>query len=273
MTARRLREAGTILAFLLPVLAVFGAFRFLPMLGAAGLSVGDYRPGGEFEFVGAENYLSLAQDEHFLTSLRTTLVYAAIYVPLILVVALGTALLLHSVPWGRGLFRAALFAPYVTSLVLSGVIWKWVLEPTGFLESSSMVLPALAVVGVWKGFGYAMLILLAGIRNVPADCLEATKVDGANVWQRFRHLLLPSLRPAIFFVVVVETIGAFQVFDTIYVMTSGGPVRASFTLAYAVYDYGFKYFEIGKAAAAGLALWAIVLLVSLTQRRAFERNP
>lgn len=273
MTARRLREGLTILAFLLPVLVVFGAFRFLPMLGAAGLSVTDYQPGGDFEFVGAENYASLAADEHFFTSLRTTLLYAAIYVPLIVVVALGTALMLHSVPWGRGLFRAALFAPYVTSLVLSGVIWKWVLEPSGFLESPSMVLPALAVVGVWKGFGYAMLILLAGIRNVPADCLEATKVDGANAWQRFRHMLLPSLRPAIFFVVVVETIGAFQVFDTIYVMTSGGPVRASYTLAYAIYDYGFEYFEIGKAAAAGLVLWAIVLLVSLTQRHAFERNP
>lgn len=273
MTVRRWREACTILAFLLPVLVVFGAFRFLPMLGAAGLSVADYRPGGEFEFAGADNYTSLLQDRIFLTSLRTTLTYVAIYVPLIVVVALGTALLLHSVPWGRGLFRAALFAPYVTSLVLSGVIWKWVLEPGGFLRSPSAVLPTLAVVGVWKGFGYAMLILLAGIRNVPADCLEAATVDGASAWQRFRHMLLPSLRPAIFFVVVVETIGAFQVFDTVYVMTSGGPMQSSYTLAYLIYDYGFKYFEIGRAAAAGVVLWAIVLLVSLVQRRAFERNP
>jgi multiple sugar transport system permease protein len=268
----RLREPLTVLAFLLPVLVVFAAFRFLPMLGAFGLSLSDYRPGGDFEFVGVENYAGLAADDIFLSSLATTLIYVAIYVPLTLVVALGTALLLHSVPWGRGLFRAALFAPYVTSLVLSGVIWKWLFEPAGFLDRPAMVLPALAVVGIWKGFGYAMLILLAGIRNVPADCLEAAKVDGASLWQRFRHMLLPSLRPAMFFVVVVETIGAFQVFDTIYVMTGGGPMQSSYTLAYLVYDYGFKYFEIGKAAAAGLVLWAIVLLVSLTQRRAFERN-
>lgn len=273
MISRRVREFCTVLAFLLPVLVVFAAFRFVPMLGAVGLSLTEYHPGGEFEFVGADNYTSLAQDGVFLASLRTTVLYAAIYVPLIVVVALSTALLLHSVPWGRGLFRAALFAPYVTSLVLSGVIWKWVFEPTGFLRNPSMVLPALAVVSVWKGFGYAMLILFAGIRNVPADCLEAAEVDGASAWQRLRHLLLPSLRPAMFFVVVVETIGAFQVFDTIYVMTTGGPVRASYTLAYAIYDYGFKFSEIGKAAAAGLVLWAIVLLVSLTQRRAFERNP
>ncbi|HEX8865532.1 MAG TPA: sugar ABC transporter permease [Lentzea sp.] len=270
---RRVREPLTVLAFLLPVLVLFGAFRFLPMLGAAGLSVTDYQPGGDFEFVGAQNYTGLFEDRYFLASLRTTLTYVAIYVPLILVVALGTALLLHSVPWGRGFFRAALFAPYVTSMVLSGVIWKWLFEPSGVLQDPSTVLPALAVVGVWKGFGYAMLILLAGIRNVPADCLEAATVDGASVGQRFRHLLLPSLRPAMFFVVVVETIGAFQVFDLVYVMTTGGPARASYTLAYAVYQYGFTYFEVGKAAAAGLVLWAIVLLVSLTQRRAFERNP
>jgi multiple sugar transport system permease protein len=270
---RRSRDRLTVLAFLLPVLVLFGAFRFLPMLGVAGLSVTDYQPGGDFEFVGAENYTDLFEDQYFLASLRTTSAYVAIYVPLILVVALGTALLLHSVPWGRGFFRAALFAPYVTSLVLSGVIWKWLFEPAGLLQDPSTVLPALAIVGVWKGFGYAMLILLAGIRNVPADCLEAATVDGASVWQRFRHMLLPSLRPAMFFVVVVETIGAFQVFDLIYVMTTGGPARASYTLAYAVYQYGFTYFEVGKAAAAGLVLWAIVLLVSLTQRRAFERNP
>lgn len=268
----RLRESLTVLVFLLPVLVLFAAFRFVPMLGAVGLSLTDYHPGGDWQFVGTENYRSLAQDEIFLTSLRTTLGYVAVYVPLTVVVALGTALLLHAVPWGRGLFRAALFAPYATSLVLSGVIWRWVFAPAGFLEHPSLVLPALAVVGVWKGFGYAMLILLAGIRNVPADCLEAAKVDGASARQRFRHLMLPSLRPALFFVVVVETMSAFQVFDTIYVMTGGGPMRASYTLAYAVYDYGFRYFDIGRAAAVGMVLWAIVLLVSLTQRRVFEQN-
>ncbi|MEW2502715.1 sugar ABC transporter permease [Amycolatopsis sp. NPDC047767] len=269
----RWRESLTVLVFLLPVLVLFALFRFLPMLGAVGLSVSDYHPGGGSRFVGAANFVSLAHDEIFLGSLRTTLGYVAVYVPLTVVVALGTAVLLHAVPWGRGLFRAALFAPYATSLVLSGVVWRWVLEPTGFLQHPALVLPTLAVVGVWKGFGYAMLVLFAGIRNVPADCLEAAKVDGAGAWQRFRHVLLPALRPAVFFVVVVETMAAFQVFDTVYVMTGGGPVRASYTLAYAVYDYGFRYFDVGGAAAIGVALWAIVLLVSLTQRRAFERNP
>ncbi|MEV6823985.1 sugar ABC transporter permease [Amycolatopsis sp. NPDC051102] len=269
----RARRALPVLVFLLPVLVLFGVFRFLPMLGAVGLSLSDYHVGGDWRFVGTENYRSLFSDRIFLDSLRTTFGYVALYVPLTVATALGTALLLHVVPWGRGLFRAALLAPYATSLVLGGVVWRWVLEPTGALRQPGLVLPALAVVGVWKGFGYAMLVLLAGIGDVPAGCLEAAKVDGASAWQRFRHVLLPSLRPALFFVLVVETVAAFQVFDTVYVMTGGGPVRASYTLAYAVYDYGFRYFDVGRAAAAGVTLWAIVLLVSLTQRRAFERNP
>ena len=269
----RLRASLTVLAFLLPVLVLSAAFRFLPMVGAVGLSLSEYHPGGRWKFVGAENYRSLAGDEIFLASLRTTVTYVALHVPLTVVVALGSALLLNAVPRGRSLFRAALFAPYATSFVLGAVVWRRVLEPTGFLEQPSTVLVALAVVSVWKGFGYAMLVLFAGIRNVPRDCLEAATVDGASAWQRFRHVLLPALRPALFFVIVVETVGAFQVFDTVYVMTGGGPVRASYTLAYAVYDYGFRYFDFGRAAAAGVVLWAIALLVSLGQRRAFDRSP
>jgi multiple sugar transport system permease protein len=261
-----------VLPFLLPALVLFVVFRFVPALGAIGLSLTEYRLGGDWRFVGAANYADLAGDGIFLTSLRTTLGYVALSVPLTVVVALGTALLLNRVRFVRGLFRTALLTPYVTSLVLAGVVWRWLFEPLGVLDNPALVLPALAVVGVWKGFGYAMLILFAGIRNVPPDCLDAARVDGASTWQRFRLVLLPFLRPALFFVVVIETIGAFQVFDTVYVMTGGGPVRASYTLAYAVYDMGFKHADIGHAAAVGIVLWAVVLLVSLAQRRFLDRS-
>lgn len=267
-----MRKTVTILLFLLPALVLFGVFRFLPVLGAAGLSLTEFQIGGDWRYVGMANYRDLAQDKIFLTSLRTTLGYVAIYVPLTVVVALGTALLLHRVRWARGVFRTALLTPYVTSLVLAGVVWRWLYEPLGLLDNPSLVLPALAVVGVWKGFGYAMLILLAGIQNVPSDCLDAAKADGASTWQSFRLVLLPFLRPALFFVVVIETIGAFQVFDTVYVMTGGGPMQASYTLAYAVYDYGFKHLDFGHAAAAGIVLWAVVLLVALTQRGVLDRS-
>jgi multiple sugar transport system permease protein len=267
-----MRKSVTILLFLLPALVLFGVFRFLPVLGAVGLSLTEFHIGGDWQFVGMANYRDLAQDGIFLTSLRTTLGYVVICVPLTVAVALETALLLNRVRWARGVFRTALLTPYVTSLVLAGVVWQWLYEPLGVLGNPSLVLPALAVVSVWKGFGYSMLILFAGIQNVPPDCLDAAKADGASSWQRFRLILLPFLRPALFFVVVIETIGAFQVFDTVYVMTGGGPTRSSYTLAYAVYDYGFKHLDFGHAAAAGIVLWAIVMLVSLTQRGVLDRS-
>ncbi|MET8000448.1 carbohydrate ABC transporter permease [Nonomuraea glycinis] len=283
----RLRDPVAGLLFVLPVLVLFLIFRIFPSLGAAGMSLTDWNIGGEWSFIGADNYVRLLDDVNFWLSLRVTLVYAAIYVPLTVVVSLGTALLLNQVVFMRGLFRGMLFLPYVTSFVLAGVIWRWIYEfdglingllahaglgPVAFLQETSLVLPALAVVSVWKGFGYSMLILLAGIKSIPASYLEAATVDGAGAWQRFRRITLPLLKPTLFFVLVIETISAFQVFDTIYVMTGGGPARASYSLIYGIYDHGFRSFDFGYAATWGMVLFAIVLIVSLIQRRFMGRG-
>ncbi|MFD2350536.1 carbohydrate ABC transporter permease [Nonomuraea ferruginea] len=157
------------------------------------MSLTNWNIGGEWSFVGADNYARLLGDVNFWLSLRVSLVYAAIYVPLTVLVALGTALLLNQVVFMRGLFRGMLFLPYVTSFVLAGIVWRWIYEfdglingligklglgPVAFLEQASLVLPALAVVSVWKGFGYSMLILLAGLKSIPASYLEAATVDG-----------------------------------------------------------------------------------------------
>ncbi|MET9063662.1 carbohydrate ABC transporter permease [Streptosporangium sandarakinum] len=283
----RLRDPVTGLLFVLPALVLFLIFRIFPSLGAAGMSLTDWNIGGEWNFIGADNYARLFDDVNFWLSLRVTLVYAVIYVPLTLLVALGTALLLNKVVFMRGLFRGMLFLPYVTSFVLAGVIWRWIYEfdglingllaradlgPVMFLEQSSLVLPALAVVSVWKGFGYSMLILLAGLKSIPSSYLEAARVDGASAWQRFRRITLPLLKPTIFFVMVIETISAFQTFDTVYVMTGGGPARATYTLIYGIYDLGFRSFDFGYAATWGMVLFAIVLVVSLVQRRFMDRG-
>lgn len=213
--------------------------------------------------------------------------YALIFVPLTVAVSLGTALLLNAVIFLRGLFRGMLFLPYVTSFVFAGLIWRWIYEfdglfngllahlgtgPVAFLERSELVLPALAVVSCWKGFGYSMLILLAGLKAIPGSYLEAARVDGATSWQRFRSITLPLLKPALFFVLVIETIGSFQVFDTIYVMTGGGPAKASYTLIYGIYERGFRFFEFGYAATWGMVLFVIVLAISLVQRRFLGRD-
>ncbi|WP_240506243.1 carbohydrate ABC transporter permease [Thermoactinospora rubra] len=284
---RRLRDPVTGLLFVLPMLVLFLVFRIFPTLGAAGMSFTNWNIGGEWSFVGTANYARMLQDDTFWTSLRVTLVYVAVYVPLTVLISLGTALLLNSVVFLRGLFRGMLFLPYVTSFVLAGVIWRWIYEfngllngllakadvgPVAFLEQSALVLPALAVVSAWKGFGYSMLILLAGLKAIPGSYLEAARVDGAGPWQRLRAITLPLLRPALFFVMIIETISAFQVFDTIYVMTGGGPARASYTLIYALYDKGFRGWEFGYAATFGMVLFAIILVVSLIQRRFLGRE-
>ncbi|KAB8192313.1 ABC transporter permease subunit [Nonomuraea phyllanthi] len=284
---QRLRDPVTGLLFVLPVLVLFLIFRIFPSLGAAGMSLTNWNIGGEWDVIGADNYARLLDDVNFWLSLRVTLVYVAIYVPLTLLVALGTALLLNQVVFMRGFFRGMLFLPYVTSFVLAGIIWRWIYEfdglingllakadlgPVAFLEQTALVLPALAVVSVWKGFGYSMLILLAGLKSIPSSYLEAATVDGANPWQRFRRITLPLLKPTIFFVVVIETISAFQTFDTVYVMTGGGPVRATYTLIFGIYDHGFRSFDFGYAATWGMVLFAIVLIVSLIQRRFLDRG-
>ncbi|MFI6595411.1 carbohydrate ABC transporter permease [Nonomuraea sp. NPDC050536] len=287
MMRHRLRDPVTGLLFVLPMLVLFVIFRFVPALGAAGMSLTDYQISGEWTFTGVDNYAKLLDDPIFLSSLRVTLVYVAIYVPLTVMIALGTALLLNAVVFLRGLFRGMLFLPYVTSFVFAGVIWKWAydfdglingllahldLGPVGFLEDTSLVLPSLALVQTWKGFGYSMLILLAGLKSIPPSYLEAARVDGANAWQRFRSVTLPLLRPALFFVLVIETIGAFQTFDSIYVMTGGGPTRASYNLVYALYDQGFKFFNLGYAATIGIVLFLLVFVVSMIQRRFLDRS-
>ncbi|GAA2360140.1 carbohydrate ABC transporter permease [Nonomuraea africana] len=283
----RLRDPVTGLLFVLPVLVLFLIFRIFPTLGAAGMSLTNWNIGGEWDVVGADNYVRLWNDPNFWASLRVTLVYAAIFVPLTVLVSLGTALLLNAVIFMRGLFRSMLFLPYVTSFVFAGIIWRWIYEfdgllnglltkidlgPIQVLESSSLVLPALAVVSCWKGFGYSMLILLAGLKAIPGSYMEAARVDGASAWQRFRSITLPLLKPALFFVLVIETISSFQVFDTIYVMTGGGPAKASYTLIYGIYERGFRFFEFGYAATWGMVLFAIVLAISLIQRRFLGRG-
>lgn len=284
----RRHDARAGLLFVAPMLLLFLMFRFGPVLGAGFLSLTDYRLSGEWEFIGAENYSRLIDDDLFWESLGVTTLYTAVYVPLTVGLALGTAMLLHRTIWLRGFFRGVFFLPYVTSIVLAAVVWKWIYEvedgllnsalgalslgSVDFLGSDSLVLPSIAATSAWKGFGYSMLILLAGLQSIPKAVTEAATIDGAGGWQRFRHITLPMLRPVLFFVLVIEAIQAFQVFDQMYVMTAGGPVRSSYSLVYFLYDTGFKYFDFGYASALGLVLFVVVLVFSLIQRWLIGRD-
>lgn len=283
---QRRKDAVAGILFVLPTLVLFGLFKFTPIFGAGAMSLTRYRLNGDTTWVGAENYARLVADPRFWQSLGVTLTYVLIFVPLIIVVSLVGALLLHKLVRFSGTFRAVLFLPYLSSFVMAGIIWSWIFAvdgplnaalgglgagPVPFLHGDQLlVLGSLALVSVWKGFGYSMLVFLAGLKAQPAEVHEAARIDGASGWQAFWHVTLPLLKPVLFFVLVIETIIGFQVFDTVYVMTGGGPNRASHSLIYFLYDEGFKFLDFGYAAAIGVVLFAIVLVLSLVQRRVVE---
>ncbi|PZF90121.1 carbohydrate ABC transporter permease [Micromonospora deserti] len=281
------REAGTALLFVLPFLLLFAIFRFGPATAGVVLGFTDYTIGGETGWVGLENFHRLVDDPTFWSALRVTVVFTVLSVPLSMLASLGMALLTRRAFRGAKLFRSVFFLPVVTSLVLAGVIFIWVFSDGGpwsramgalglpaqsWLADSVLVIPALVLVSVWSRFGYGMLILLARLQDVPAELEEAALTDGASAWQRFRYVTLPQLRPALFFVAVIETTVAVQVFDMIYVMTGGGPVRASYSLVYLLYDQGFKYFDLGYASAIGVALFVMTIVVALIQRLTLGRE-
>lgn len=275
-------------AFVLPVLVLFIVFRIWPAINGLLLSFQDYRINGPTTWVGLEHYRFMAQDDIFWDSLKVTATYALIAVPLSTVTALGLALLVNRAIRGISLYRAIYFLPYITSLVMVSVVWSWVyktnggflnslletsgLGPVKWLTSQDMVLPSLAIMATWKGVGYAMMILLAGLRAIPPELGEASSVDGANGWQTFSRVTLPLLKPVLFFVVVIETIGSFQVFDAVFVMTQGGPVRASYSLVYMLYDESFKFGNYGYAASIGMVLFVITFGVMMLQRLMFGKQ-
>ncbi|MBO0811129.1 MAG: sugar ABC transporter permease [Microlunatus sp.] len=285
-SARR-NGTGLALLFVAPYLLLFLVFRIGPAVAGGLLSLGDYSLAGTVSWVGLENFRKLFADTLFWNALRVTVVYTAIAVPLVVVVSLLMAQLCMTSIRGIKIYRALYFLPVVTSLVTSSVIWRWLYADDGpinwlvglfgagripFLSSETMVLPSLAMLATWARFGFDMLILLAALLAIPQEYTEAAMVDGANAWQRFTQITIPQLKPALFFVIILELIQSFQVFDVIYVMTGGGPGRASYALVFFIYDQGFHYFQFGYASAAGVVLFVITLGISLWQRRVFKED-
>jgi multiple sugar transport system permease protein len=272
----------------LPILVLFVFFRVWPAINGLLLSFQDYRIQGDSTWVGLEHFRYLLQDDLFWHSLRVTFTYALISVPLSTVSALGLALLINRAIRGISFYRAIYFLPYITSFVMVAVIWSWVYRTNGgllngllgpvnvgpvkWLTSDEMVIPSLAIMATWKGVGYAMMILLAGLKAIPLELGEASSVDGATASQTFWRITLPLLKPVLFFVVVIETIGSFQVFDAIFVMTGGGPVRSSYSLVYLLYDESFKFQNFGYGAAIGVVLFLLTFSVTMLQRLMFGRG-
>src|SRR5687768_1967142 len=275
--------------FLAPALLLIGVFFFLPVAASLLLSVTDFdlygiADPGNTRFVGLQNYSKLLQTPDFWTALRNTFYFAFVGGPLTIAVALGAALLLSSkLVRFKGLFRTIYFIPFVTSLVAVAIVWRYLyhtryglfnyalgavgVAPVDWLGDPRWAMPAIILMAVWKNFGYNMLILIAGLQSIPAELYEAAELDGASAWRRFWHITVPMLAPTLLFVAVITMIGYFQLFAEPYVMTQGGPLRATTSVVLLMYEEGFRWWRMGYAAALAFVLFAVILLATLVQTR------
>ncbi len=270
--------------FLAPALLVLALFFLLPVLVALGLSLTDYdlyalADPRNLRFVGLANYWALLHRPLFWSALGHTVYFVAVGVPLSMLLSLAAALLLHSpLVRFRALFRTALFAPVVTTVVATALVWRylfntrhgWVnailgqlgIGPVDWLGDPHWAMPTLIAFAVWKNFGYNMIILLAGLEAVPDELYEAARIDGASAWHQFAHITLPMLRPTLLMVGILTVAGYFQLFAEPYVMTEGGPLESTTSVLYLMYDEGFKWWNLGLASAVAFLLFALMFAVT-----------
>jgi ABC-type sugar transport system permease subunit len=279
---RRLRDIAVGWSFILPNFAGFALLTLVPMAGAFALAFMEWDSYTAPEWVGLDNFERMLGDQTFWIALGNTAYYAIGHIPLTMAASLGLALLLNRRLRGLGFFRTAMFFPYVTSLVAVAVVWNMLFNPTagpinqaleffgvadppGWTSSSAWAMPAVIITSVWRDMGYYMVLYLTGLQAIPTEYYEAAEVDGANAWQRFWNITIPSLRPTTFFVLVMITISSFKVFDLIVVMTDGGPGRATTVLSQLIYRQGIIENRFGYSSAIALVLFVIVLAFTAAQ--------
>ena len=238
----------------------------------------------ESRWVGLTNYQALLTERVFRQALLNTLYFTVVSVPLGMAVSLVMALALASGVRGETAYRAIYFLPTVTSTIVMGIVWAWLLNPQyglvnqmllmmgisgpGWISSPSWAMPSIILVGLWHGFGYNMILFLAGLKNVPRELYEAAKVDGATAFERFRYVTLPMISPTTFFVAIITVIASFRVFEFVYMMTGGGPADSTVVLLLRMYQVGFSFLKLGPAAAISWVLFLLILIVTLIQFRA-----
>ncbi|MDQ7030591.1 MAG: sugar ABC transporter permease [Ardenticatenia bacterium] len=268
ISARTLQEWMTAYAFLFPVLLGWGIFVFLAMLMSLYFSFTTFNLLNPPQWLGVDNYLRVVRHPDFLRyAVPNTLKYVAVVVPVQTVLSLIFAFALDQKLRARDFFRTAFYLPSVTSSVVIGIIFVWLFAPQGiinqllgleinWLNNTRTSLPTIMIVNIWSTTGTLMLIFLAGLQDIPGELYEAAAIDGASRVQMFRYVTVPLLRPVIFFVVTLGIIGTFQVFDQIYIMTKGGPLKSTMTWVYLIYFWGVAGGEAGHGTRLGGRLLA-----------------
>ena len=270
--------------FVAPALLVIGVFFFVPVLSGVALSLTDFDIYAladlrNLRFVGLDNYLQLLRAPLFWQALGNTLYFVAVGVPLSIGLSLGAALLLHArVARFTPLFRTALFAPVVTTLVAVAVVWRYLfqtrygmvnyalgtlgVDPIDWLGDPHFAMPTIILLAVWKNFGYNMMIFLANLQTIPEEVYEAARIDGATTFQQLIHITLPMLKPTLILVGILTTAGYFQLFAEPYVMTQGGPLRSTVSVLYFMYEEGFKWWNLGTASTTAVLLFGLMFAVT-----------
>ncbi|MER6526098.1 sugar ABC transporter permease [Streptomyces sp. NPDC001508] len=286
--AFRVPAALAPLILMSPAMVLLLVFVVVPVAVVSVLSLFRYDLlGGTSTFVGAGNYRAVMDNGQLAQALWHTVLYTLITVPVTVVVGLLVALGINAVTRGSGVWRTVYFMPAAATLAGMSVVWSWLFYPgtgvvdatigavTGWrdwLDSTTLALPAVAIVGSWQGIGSSMIMLLAGLNNVNPDLHEAARLDRAGRWHRFWHVTFPALGPALVFAVIVATRDALRVFDQIQVMTQGGPVRSSTTLSFLMWQRAITFSDIGGGSVISLVLLGLVLVTTFAQLRAFGRR-
>jgi len=267
--------------FVAPAVVLIGIFGLVPIAWSAIMSFQANDLVSPPSWVGLANYQALAKDPAFIASVRHTLVYTALFVPLSVAGSLLVAWALNRKLRGVRFYRLAVFVPVITSTVATGIIFLWLLDPVfglvnyllslvglpeqGFLQDTNQALLCIVVMTVWGWLGFDVIIYLAALQGIPQELMEAAQIDGAGKWSSFRNVVLPFLRPATLFLVVWSTISALQLFDEIYVTTRGGPLGATTVIVYYLYQQAFQFFNAGYGAAIAYVLFMAILVITIIQ--------
>lgn len=275
-------------SFILPNFIGFFIFTFIPVMFALILSFSHWDGFNPMEFAGFDNFIDIFKDRVFRGAIWKTAYFSIFTVLFSMLASLGLALLLNQKIKARGIFRCALFFPYVASVVAISVVWNAMLQPDygpvneflkfigiaappRWLASTTWVIPGLILVNVWRNMGYFMIIYLAGLQSIDESLYEAAEIDGAKGWKLFRKITWPLLSPSTFFVVMMLVINSFKVFDLVYLMTNGGPGTSSTMLSQYIYNQAFISWNYGKSSAAAMILFVIVSLLTVFQFKAEKK--
>jgi len=289
-TARRAsfsmnRTTVAAIVLLAPAVLLFGVFVVLPILQALRFSFYDWNGyGTPTKFIGIDNYVKVLTHRHFATALRNTVIIVMVSLIVQLPLALWLALTLYRSTWFTAFFRTVFFLPYMLAEIAAGLMWNFIydgdyglahalgtalgVEPKFVLADPAWVMPAIALVLVWKYFGFHMMIYIAALQGIPSDMIEAARLDGAKPWQIVRHVKIPMIRSALAVTAFFAITGSLQLFDLIVPLTNGGPNNASLTIVGFLYQFGVTRMRIGFGSAVSIVLFIICVLVSIIYQRA-----